>query len=153
MTLGNSLVETASYNHRLQPTQIQAGSLLTLGYGYSGSQNNGNLLSQTITRGAQTWTQNYSYTDGFNRLTAASESGSGTWSENYGFDVFGNRWVTRTGSLPGFTSETPRDSTWYTAKNRINGWTYDNAGSVQSVSNMSRSFTYDAEGLRYYSPV
>src|SRR6185437_10573314 len=60
-TLGNGLVVsrcngTACDNARLQPTYISAGNLLTLSYGYSATQNNGNLSSRTITRGTQTWT-------------------------------------------------------------------------------------------------
>ena len=93
LKLGNGIVETTTYNARLQPTSIQAGTLLALGYSYGTTQNNGNVLSQTITRGSQTWTQAYSYTDGLNRLTGASESGSGSWSQTYGYDNFGNRWL------------------------------------------------------------
>jgi YD repeat-containing protein len=66
-----ALVETTAYNSRLQPVSITAGNLvagnlLTLGYGYVGSgNNNGNVLTQTITRliagTPQTWNQNYAY--------------------------------------------------------------------------------------------
>jgi len=34
MTFGNGLTESTTFNGKLQPTQIQAGSLLTLQYGY-----------------------------------------------------------------------------------------------------------------------
>ena len=34
MTLGNGLVQSQTFNSLLQPTQIQAGSLLTLGLGF-----------------------------------------------------------------------------------------------------------------------
>jgi hypothetical protein len=131
--LGNGLAETRSYNARLQPGQIQLGSLLTLGFGYSATQNNGNLASQTITRGAQSWTESYSY-DGANRLSAASESGAGTWAQNYGFDTRGNRWASSYSGLPALTSETPQTSSWLLSSKRIKGWTYDNAGNVLSIS-------------------
>jgi RHS repeat-associated protein len=148
MTFGNGLTESTTFNGKLQPTQIQAGSLLTLQYGYPSTANNGNLQSQTITRGSWTATQSYSGSyDGVNRLTAATETGPGTtWSENYGFDAQGNRWVSsRSASLPSLTLETPIAQSWYPSANKINTWTYDLAGNVQQVSSMARSFTYDAE--------
>jgi YD repeat-containing protein len=82
MGLGNGLTETTAYNSRLQPTQVQAGSLLTIGYDYTSPQavcasqpnapaypNNGNVRRQTIARGASSWAQSYCYDDGLNRLT------------------------------------------------------------------------------------
>lgn len=81
MRLGNTLWETASFNPRLQPTQIALGtspndtSKLKLVYDYGTSANNGNVLSQQITAGATTISQSYSY-DALNRLATASESGS-----------------------------------------------------------------------------
>ena len=61
MPLGNGITESWVFNNRLQPLQMQAGTLLTLGFGYSATLNNGNLAGQTIQRGAQTWTQAYAY--------------------------------------------------------------------------------------------
>jgi hypothetical protein len=75
MTLGNGLLDTHAYNARLQPTLIQAGSLLTLGLNYGTTQNNGNLLTQTIARPGKNWTQTYSYSDGKNRLTGGGKLG------------------------------------------------------------------------------
>jgi len=146
-TLGNTLTETRTYNSRLQPTQIQLGSLLTLGYGYSATQNNGNLATQTITRSGSTWTDTYGY-DGVNRLTSASEAGAGTWSQTYGYDALGNRWLSAYSNLPAPTSEVPQASTWFGSNNRITApspWTYDAAGNVLAVGGMTRSFTYDGE--------
>ena len=61
---------------------------MTLTYGYSGSNDNGNVLSQAIARGAQTWTQTYGYTDGLNRLTSANESGPGVaWGNGVGYSM------------------------------------------------------------------
>jgi RHS repeat-associated protein len=34
---------------------------------------------------------------------------------------------------------------WYTANNQLSGWGYDQAGNILQVSNMARTFTYDAE--------
>jgi RHS repeat-associated protein len=107
------------------------------------TQNNGNLASQTITRGAQSWMESYSY-DGANRLSAASESGAGTWAQNYGFDTRGNRWVSSYSGLPALTSETPQTSSWYLSNNRISGWGYDAAGNI-TTSGTGRTASYDAE--------
>jgi RHS repeat-associated protein len=55
MRLGNGLWETTQFNSRLQPTQIGLGSgsqtqdKVRLDYSYGTTQNNGNVLSQTIT--------------------------------------------------------------------------------------------------------
>jgi hypothetical protein len=38
---GSSIMETSSYNSRLQKTQIQVGRLMTLTYGYGTTNNNG----------------------------------------------------------------------------------------------------------------
>jgi RHS repeat-associated protein len=144
LPFGNTVAEAWSYNARLQPTQIQAGSLLTLGYSYSATANSGNLASQTITRPGGIWTDTYSY-DGFNRLNTAWESGTGSWSQYFGYDNFGNRWISSYSGLPALTLETPQSSSWYLANNRINGWTYDNAGNIQAMGSMPRTFSYDAE--------
>ena len=64
---GNGVTETWMYNTRLQPASTQAGSLMTLSYYYcpsggsSCTTNNGNLARQGITRGSQSWTEDYVY--------------------------------------------------------------------------------------------
>jgi RHS repeat-associated protein len=154
LTLGNNIQETVSYNSKFQPTTIQAGTILTLTYGYSTTQNNGNLLSQTIQRGSWSVTQMYpnSSYDGVNRLIGASETNGSppaNWVETYSYDKFGNRALSST--LPQ-TNETPASLTWFnTDTNQINGssgglgWTYDAAGNVAAIQGMPRSFVYDAE--------
>ena len=155
--MGNGITETTSFNTRLQPWQISAGSLLTLTYGYGTTANNGNVLSVATSRGGSMWTQTYAYTEpgggSVNRLTAAWETGPGspTWYETYGYDAFGNRWLSGYSGLWGgaVTNETPLSASWYnTATNRIsNGgtWGYDNSGNITAVGGTSRSFQYDAE--------
>ena len=56
---GSGLTEARTYNSRLQPVSIQAGSLLTLGYYYCpggastcSTNNNGNVQRQTIMAGS-----------------------------------------------------------------------------------------------------
>ena len=120
--------------------------LLNLAYSYGTTNNNGNVQSQTIVRPVGTWTQSYSYTDGVNRLTSASESGTGSWSESYGYDAFGNRWVVGNPiGLPPPTNETPQGQNWFLSNNRISGWGYDGRGNLTSIPSMSRTFSYDAE--------
>jgi YD repeat-containing protein len=173
MTLGNSdtITQSYSWNDRFQPTGMTAtqGGTTLLGLGFypcpsngtscasgSGTGNNGNLLSQTITMPGLNLAQTYSY-DHLNRLTQAQESGGGAnWTQSYGFDVLGNRWVSASSSLPALTLETPQSSSWYSSwtpptgcapwhANQINPWCYDANGNVLQVGNMARSFTYDGE--------
>ena len=86
----------------LQPTSLTATSAgttwLSLGYTYSATNNNGNVIQQTTTRqgpGAGSWTQNYGCNESsglsLNRLTSAAEVNGIAY--NYGFDAAGNRWV------------------------------------------------------------
>ncbi|MDA1277995.1 MAG: hypothetical protein O2960_28705, partial [Verrucomicrobia bacterium] len=105
LTLGNGRFEQSCYNPRLQPTAMRLGAtpattncsgpgdLLNLGYTYGTSNNNGNLLTQTINAPLlpAALIQTYTY-DGVNRLDFASEPSS--WALDYGYDRYGNRWVT-----------------------------------------------------------
>ncbi|MBZ5579778.1 MAG: hypothetical protein LAP40_24745 [Acidobacteriia bacterium] len=134
LRLGNTVTETWMYNNRLQPLQMQAGGLLTLGFGYTTGQNNGNLASQTITRGSQTWTQNYVY-DALNRLAGPSNTQgalqeNGATLQNYGYDQNGNWYLAYydTSRISAPTIETPQGASWFSANNRINNWAYDGAG-------------------------
>jgi len=117
MQLGNGLWESTAFNSRLQPTQIALGTIqngtdkLKLNFSYNtttnnvaNADNNGNVVSQTITvptetRNNQTYngftaTQNYSY-DSLNRIKQATETVSGqsgiNWQQTFTYDRFGNR--------------------------------------------------------------
>jgi RHS repeat-associated protein len=155
MNLGNSTSENTTWDPvRLQPTQIQvAPSLLTLNYYYcpnngaSCSTNNGNVLSQVIARTPWSVTQNYTYTDGFNRLNSAQEWVTGSnppslnWSQTYQYDNYGNRAVS--GYLPN-ASLTPQTLSQYTGNRYTgSGAGYDAAGNLTALTN--QTFTYDAE--------
>jgi RHS repeat-associated protein len=165
MTFGNQVVEQTTYDPlRLQPTQIQTGSLLTLNYSYqlncpptqnncNPTRNNGNLVGQSITRGSNVWTQAYLY-DTLDQLTSAGETvtlagqpgpPSSAWSEADNYDNVGNRWVTNPVNLPTLTLETPVAQSWYLGNNQIAVWGYDGSGNVTSIQGMSRIFTYDGE--------
>jgi YD repeat-containing protein len=140
---GDGVTETWGYNSRLQPASIAVGSLLSLQYGYSATKNNGSPLSQTITRGASTWQQAYTY-DGLDRLSTASEtSGGTTWSRTFGYDARGNRWVSA--AAPAVTAFTPTTAQSFDANNRttVNGAGYDTAGNQTAIG--AYTFTYDAE--------
>ena len=83
------------------PTTACANSsgLLNLAFGYGTSNNNGNVLSQTIvmpkkTGGTLTLTQNYGYDPAGETVTAGG-SGGGVWSQGYEYDPYGNRAATK----------------------------------------------------------
>ncbi len=175
MKLGNGKFETTAFNSRLQPTQIGLGSsatnqgLLKLNYDYGTTNNNGNVLSQTITVptiGQATGfvaTQAYSY-DSLNRLKQATENitlngGSQTpsWQQTYTFDRYGNRNFdeANTTTLPKDCTESGNpvvceairpivNPSVNTANNRLNGYTFDAAGNT-TIDAEGRQFTYDAE--------
>lgn len=85
MQLGNGRWESTQFNSRVQPTQIALGTVqngtdkLKLEYSYGTTNNNGNVLSQTITvPTVDTYTgfsavQNYTY-DSLNRIATATEN-------------------------------------------------------------------------------
>ena len=151
MNLGNGQSEQGTYV-RQQPTQMQVGTQLTLQYYYcpnggsSCTSNNGNLLRQRITTPALALTQDYTYTDGFNRLTSGTETNSQQqvmWSQTYQYDAYGNRAVTA-GYIP-YPGLTPTSLSQFT-QNRVTGSeiSYDNAGNLLSMPG-SRGYSYDAE--------
>jgi YD repeat-containing protein len=109
MQLGNGTWQSTTFNSRLQPTQIALGktqnatNLLDLDYTYGTTDNNGNVMSQTINVpnvGATdgfTAVQTYNY-DSLNRLKDATENitphgGSQvqSWKQTFTFDRYGNR--------------------------------------------------------------
>jgi len=85
MQLGNGRWESATFNSRMQPTQIALGvtqnatNLLDLDFSYGTTANNGNVQSQTITvptvgvNTGFTAVQNYAY-DSLNRIKDATEN-------------------------------------------------------------------------------
>jgi RHS repeat-associated protein len=145
MTLGNSLAETTTFNQRFQPTAIQAGSLLTVGftYGTGTTGDNGNVQTQSITASGQpAISQTYAY-DNVNRLQTFTET-SGVANQSYNYDAFGNRtasgWIPYAGQTPTTGSAFPNNQ-WAAG----NGVTYDNSGNQTGITSANRTFTYDAE--------
>ena len=153
LKLGNNLYEYNDYNNRLQPTEIGLGTfsggsdklMLQFAYG-AANNNNGNILSQIITRPSLTaLTQTYTY-DKLNRLTSAAESGAGTaWSRGYSYDRYGNRAVTANSGLPTSPLMPTARSNFSSSTNRLTltGTNYDNAGN-QIATALGETLAYDA---------
>ena len=169
MQLGNGRWESTTFNSRLQPTQIALGTVqnatdkLKLDYTYNTTgnvDNNGNVLSQTITvptvgqNTGFTAVQTYQY-DSLNRLKDATENvtpvgGSATqsWRQAFTFDRYGNRNFdeVHTTTPSSFSNPAVTDPTISSTTNRItsSGWTYDSSGNTTADAG-GQTYTYDAE--------
>jgi len=139
-TYGNGLIHGVDYNNRLQPTQIKLGtsgsptSIVSLGYNYGTTNNNGNVLTHTYSGGGLSYTQTFGY-DSLNRLTTSNENSGSSWSQTNGYDRYGNRWIDLGGG---------NQSLYFnTSNNRITGASYDSAGNL--LNDGSHAYTYDAE--------
>jgi RHS repeat-associated protein len=173
--LGNGKWENTVFNSRLQPVQIGLGnsatdrSLLKLDFTYNTAgqnDNNGNVLSQTITVGAAggtpgfTAVQTYTY-DALNRIYDAKENINGNpaanWKQTFEYDRYGNRRfneLNTTTITKNCTSgsnavvcaaDVPAvNPTINQTNNRLDGYTFDTAGNT-TVDALGRSFIYDAE--------
>jgi RHS repeat-associated protein len=126
MQLGNGHWESTQFNNRLQTTQITLGSTqsatdkLKLDYTYNttnNADNNGNVLSQTITVPTETRnnttysgftaTQTYAY-DSLNRIKDAKEMIGSTqqWKQTFTYDRYGNRSLDESGSSGNYLTTT-----------------------------------------------
>ncbi len=168
MQLGNGKWESTTFNSRLQPTQIALGTTpgatdkLNLDFTYGTSDNNGNVLTQTIsvpTVGGNTGfsaVQTYTY-DSLNRIHDAVENvtpigGSATqsWKQTFTYDRYGNRRFDFTSGNTTFPASNCTEAicnpTISTSNNRLtsSGWTYDTAGNTLTDAN-GQKFTYDGE--------
>jgi RHS repeat-associated protein len=145
-TYGNNLIEQTSFNSRLQPTSITVSSNpfpylpLSIGLNYDTTNNNGNVLSQTISNGG---TQTYTY-DEVNRLKTAEEgSGQNYWKQEFDYDRFGNRRFNTTNTTSNVLGPNPQIDE---ATNRFlasEGYLYDEAGNLRQEP--GKSYKYDAE--------
>lgn len=178
MQLGNGAWESTVFNSRLQPTQIALGSVqngtnkLKLDFTYNTpnqNDNNGNVLTQTITtpsetRGTTTYSaftaiQTYQY-DALNRIKEAEEKigTSQQWKQTFVYDRYGNRTFDE-GSVSGQykTTTLPRNCGTapnlvcakdnpqaIAASNKLQGVEYDSAGNTRTDLD-NRRFTYDGE--------
>lgn len=174
MTLRNGIVETTTFNTRLQPVSIAAGADLTMAFGYnpveagypSGNpaKNNGNVVSVGVSGAGGTYSQTFTY-DALNRLRTAVEAptpGHTGWTQNYLYDRYGNRALYGAadqyipgGVLTPQVSGNPTDLTSaaslvqaiYPSRNQWNGVTYDDGTpSAGDITTMaSYALQYDAE--------
>jgi RHS repeat-associated protein len=145
------------FNSRLQPTTMGLGtngsnlSVLQLQFGYGGTSNNGNVLSQNILFGTTNLRQDYTY-DSVNRLGGAAETvvpgGAAVWSQTYGYNRFGNRWVMPGGFIPNTTLTPTSASAFDNATNRLASPNqYDNSGN-HATDLLNRTFTYNGDNLQ-----
>ncbi|MGE3466189.1 MAG: RHS repeat domain-containing protein [Pyrinomonadaceae bacterium] len=166
MQLGNGVWESTQFNSRLQPTQIALGTVqngydkLDLDFTYGSTDNNGNVMTQTINFTGLTYPliQTYTY-DALNRLDDSNETsnGSQTWRQDFTYDRYGNRNLneTNTTTIPKNCGGAVCTADRYiynpginsANKNQMNsgqGYAYDSAGNTLTDAN-SQSFVYDGE--------
>jgi RHS repeat-associated protein len=81
--------ESRTYNANNELIELASGPNVHYKYNYSGTQDNGQILSQTDVISGETITYQY---DTLQRLIKASGTGdpSGAWSQAFGYDGFGN---------------------------------------------------------------
>jgi len=137
--------ETRTYDTLFQLTrQVTTGTSGTaadIGYTYSGSQNNGRILSRTnYQRSGEVVTYQY---DSLNRVTSAGSSVG--WTQSFDFDEFGNLWSqTMTNG-----TATPMSVNIDMATNRINssGWSHDANGNTNEMPTLGGNATlsYDLD--------
>jgi RHS repeat-associated protein len=164
--LGNLLWASVTFNSRLQMAAMNLGTsanssnIWGLANGFSGTNNNGNVVGQSLSApGMGTLSAVYTY-DGMNRLSIAAENPSNAsnlvcpdpgsqWCRQYGYysGGNGNRVVAnRTGQ--GMSAEEPAS---FGSNNRIadSGWGYDARGNV-TQQKTGETFAYDAENRQTF---
>jgi RHS repeat-associated protein len=173
MQLGNGLWDTRSYQTPGASTIFKLGTSagandrLQLEYNYSATQNNGNLISHTISQPGRSWTQTYSY-DPLNRIASVNEGSA--WNQTFGCDQYGNCWIASLTGLTGTDIHQPTVSANFDATtNRlyVMNSAFDAAGnqthyapytlaydaenrtiSATSSANGNGAFSYDPDGRR-----
>ncbi len=91
LSIAGILNETQTYNNLQQLTSLSAsgfGNTVSLQYGYSATQNNGKIISQTDSVSGEQITYTY---DALNRLASAVTSDNPNvtqWGQSYNYDGF-----------------------------------------------------------------
>jgi RHS repeat-associated protein len=85
LTLSGSVAESRTYNSMLQLTNLTSNGV-NMTYGYSATQNNGKITSQTDNISGEQVVYTY---DALNRL-ASAQATSAAWGQSYAYDGFGN---------------------------------------------------------------
>jgi RHS repeat-associated protein len=163
-TYGNSLIHAATYNTRLQTSEIKLGtssnstSVVDLTYSYGTTANNGDVLSASYSGGGLSYTQSFGY-DALNRLSTATETNGGTtnWSQTNAYDRYGNRQIDYGGGSYNltFSSSTNRittggfsyDSAGNLTNDTIHTYAFDANDKIKSVDSTS-AYVYDGESAR-----
>lgn len=149
MAQGSGITVGNTYNNRLQPSLLSAGSnsggIMSLSYGFhAGHGDNGNVF-QVSDNLDPTRNAVFQY-DALNRLQQANTvatTGANCWGEVYTIDAWGN--LTNRSGPAGMTGcSTGGLSQTADSKNRLTGWTYDAAGNVVNDGNGNMP-TYNAE--------
>ena len=163
MQLGNGRWESTSFNSRLQPIQIALGTVqnatdkLKLNFDYGQANNNGNVLSQTITvptigtTQGLTAVQTYTY-DSLNRLKSATENINSNptpeWKQTFQYDRYGNRNFDTTNNntttIPNGCAVAVCNPQVDAATNKLVGYQFDDAGNTKTDAD-NRQFIYDGE--------
>ncbi|HMT09185.1 MAG TPA: RHS repeat-associated core domain-containing protein [Pyrinomonadaceae bacterium] len=165
LRLGNGLWESAKFNNRMQPTEINlgrgvvSGDLWKLTYEYgelesngtvSTAKNTGNIARQTVSFNglSHPFVQSYKY-DALQRLTEAKETKNGTqiWLQQFGYDIYGNRNSTNQ-SVNGSTITTTPAVDANTNRFTSTSFQYDKNGNITrdtSLANASRTFVFNAD--------
>ena len=147
--LGNNLWETYDYATPGTSTIYRLGAMqggdniMRLEYNFSGTNNNGNVLSQkTSVAGGNDHTQTFTY-DGVNRLASVNEAGG--YAQTYGYDQWSNRWVSSSTGLYNADPKEPTSGTQFSElHNQFSGATYDAAGNQLTYNGYT--YEYDADG-------
>ena len=133
----NTFSETRTYNTNVELIELVSGSNVHDKYNYSGTQDNGQILSQTdVVSGEVT---SYQY-DTLQRLTSASATGdaSGAWSQNFSFDGFGNL-----GQITGTNAPSLSVAVDPGTNRLASGASYDANGNMTGYA--GASYSYDIE--------
>ena len=135
LTMSGQLNEGRTYNSMLQLTSLYSGSTVSMSYGYSSTQNNGKIASQTDALSGET--VQYTY-DALNRLASATATNN-SWGQSYQYDGFGNltNQTVTAGSAPMY-------SAGYDANNHA-GCEDGNGNNTCQVDGAGHGFVYDVE--------
>ncbi len=136
LTMSGLLNESRSYNSMLQLTGLTSGSTVSMTYGYSSTQNNGKITSQTDAISGET--VQYTY-DALNRLASATATNS-SWGQSYAYDGFGN--LTDQNETAG---SAPQWHTSYDPSTNHGACVDANGNNTCAVDDAGHGFTYDVE--------
>ena len=129
------LTETNTYNSMLQLINRSVPGYLNMTYNYSGTQNNGRIV--TAQDGITGESTSYTY-DALNRLAGASNS---LWSGTYAYDGFGNL-LSKSGS-GGSPNSFPSMTASYNANNQLTTASYDANGNTSSFNGYYYGYTVE----------